>query len=66
MKRIYISKIANGIRSMRLGTKTPEEVEVLSWVQKLAMLDEPRADEFQISYLKALKEYQKRFGRLNK
>jgi len=55
----YIKNIINGIRALRLRTKTPSEVNVGSNLNRLKMVNEGMYDEYLAKYTKALKEYNK-------
>lgn len=55
----YIKNIINGIRALRLRTKTPSEVNVGSNLNRLKMVNEGMYDEYLEKYTKALKEYNK-------
>jgi hypothetical protein len=55
----YIKNIINGIRGLRLRSKTPSEVNVGSNLNRLKILNEGLYDEYLTKYTKALKEYNK-------
>jgi len=55
----YIKNIINGIRGLRLRSKTPSEVNVGSNLNRLKILNEGLYDEYLTKYTKALKEYTK-------
>jgi len=55
----YIKNIINGIRALRLRTKTPSEVNVGSNLNRLKMVNEGMYEEYLEKYTKALKEYNK-------
>jgi hypothetical protein len=55
----YIKNIENGIRGLRLRTKTPSEVNVGSNLNRLKILNEGLYDEYLAKYTKVLKEYNK-------
>jgi hypothetical protein len=58
-EELYIKNIINGIRGLRLRTKTPSEVNVGSNLNRLKMVNEGLYDEYLAKYTKALKEYNK-------
>lgn len=60
MQKIYIQKIESGIRGIKLGTKVPEDVDVLSWLEKLKPLNEARYEELMLKYINIMKEYKKK------
>ena len=55
----YIKNIENGIRGLRLRSKTPSKVNVGSNLNRLKILNEGLYDEYLTKYTKALKEYNK-------
>ena len=55
----YIKNIENGIRGLRLRSKTPSEVNVGSNLNRLKILNEGLYDEYLTKSTKALKEYNK-------
>jgi len=55
----YIKNIINGIRGLRLRSKTPSQVNVGSNLNRLKMVNEGMYDEYLEKYKKALKEYNK-------
>lgn len=55
----YIKNIENGIRGLRLRSKTPSQVNVGSNLNRLKILNEGLYDEYLTKYTKALKEYNK-------
>ena len=57
---IYIKNIENGIRSIRLGSKTPQEANVNSNLQKLKMVNEGMYDELNKKYVNVVKDYNNR------
>jgi hypothetical protein len=58
-EELYIKNIINGIRALRLRSKTPSEVNVGSNLNRLKILNEGLYDEYLTKYTKALKEYNK-------
>ncbi len=62
MEKIYIQKIESGIRGIKLGTKKPEDVDILSLLEKLRPLNEARYEELMVKFLRQMKEYKKKFG----
>jgi len=39
-EEIYISRVESGIRSIRMGTKTPNEAQVGLWLNKLKPIND--------------------------
>jgi hypothetical protein len=60
MERIYIQKIESGIRGIKLGTKKPEDIDVLTLLEKLKPLNEARYEELMTRFLNTMKEYKKK------
>ena len=59
VEETYIKNIENGIRGLRLRSKTPSKVNVGSNLNRLKILNEGLYDEYLTKYTKALKEYNK-------
>jgi len=59
-EELYINRIENGIRSIRLGTKLAIDVNVGLWLKKLRPLNDGIHDDLLIKYTKVMKEYDKR------
>jgi hypothetical protein len=55
----YIKNIENGIRGLRLRTKTPSDSNVGTNLNHLKMVNEGMYEEYLEKYKKALKEYNK-------
>jgi hypothetical protein len=59
-EEIYISRIEAGIRSIRMGTKTPNEAQVALWLNKLKPLNDGMHDDLLEKYKRTMKEYEKK------
>lgn len=59
-EELCIKKIEQGIRALKLGTKTPQEAEVGKFLGKLKELNEGMADDLEAKYIKVYREYQKK------
>jgi hypothetical protein len=59
-EEIYVSRIEGGIRSIRMGTKTPNEAQVGLWLGKLKPLNDGLYDDFMEKYKNIMKDYEKR------
>jgi hypothetical protein len=57
---IYIRNIENGIRAIRLKTKTPDQVNVLDNLKRLQLVNVGMAGELQGKYENCLKEFKRR------
>lgn len=56
-EEIYIKNIENGIRALKLRTKTPQETQVGIFLNKLKGLNIGMYEELLEKYKKALDEY---------
>jgi len=54
---LYIKNIKNGIRGIRLGTRTPQEANVGSQFTKLKPLNEGMYEELMGEYKKVVADY---------
>jgi hypothetical protein len=54
---IAIKHIENGIRSIKLGTKTPDKVEINKWLDRLKDLNEGMFLDLQTKYVLVVKDY---------
>lgn len=64
---LYIKKIENGIRGIRMGTKSPYELMLLRWFAKLEPLNQGLHDDLLEKYKKVLKHFnQKKNGKSSK
>ncbi len=59
-EEIYIKKIENGIRGIKMGTKTPEEVQVGHYLAKLKPLNPMMYEDLLEKYAKVAKEKDKK------
>ena len=61
-EEIYIGRVEGGIRSIRMGTKTPNEAQVGMWLNKLKPLNIGMYLDLLKKYDNQLKEYNKKRG----
>jgi hypothetical protein len=59
-EEIYVSRIEAGIRSIRMGSKTPNEAQVPVWLNKLRLVNDGLYDDFMEKYKNIMKDYEKR------
>lgn len=59
-EEIYIGRVEGGIRSIRMGTKTPNEAQVGMWLNKLKPLNIGMHDDLLEKYKNIMKEYEKK------
>lgn len=59
-EELYISKIENGIRGIRMGTKNPYKLKLLVWFNKLEPLNDGLHKDLLEKYKSVLKNYNKR------
>ena len=57
MEKICINKIENGLRGLRLGTKTPETCQCGKWLNKLKLINDGLWEDYMVKYQKHLKDY---------
>jgi len=60
MEELYIRNIENGIRGIRLGTKTPADANVGSPLNKLKSLNPGMHEDLMTKYKNVLAEYEKK------
>jgi hypothetical protein len=60
MEEVYIKVIEGGIRSIRLGTKSPSEARLSQTFEKLKKLNEGMAAELMEKYKNVVKDYNNR------
>lgn len=58
MERLYINKIENGLRGLRLGTKTPQTCQCGKYLNKLKSLNAGMYEELLLKYEKHVKDYE--------
>ena len=58
-EEIYTIRIESGIRSIKMGTKTPNEAQVWVWLTKLKPVNVGMYDELMQKYKNVMKEYEK-------
>lgn len=59
-EEIYVSKVEAGIRSIRMGSKTPNEAQVPVWLNKLRLVNDGLYDDYMQKYKNIMKDYEKR------
>lgn len=59
MEQNLIRLIENGIRVVKLGTKTPKEVSVNSHIEKLKSINPMMAEDLQKQYVEVVKNLKK-------
>lgn len=60
MEDLYIRNIENGIRGIRLGSKTPADANVGSPLNKLKALNPGMHDDLMAKYKNVVEEYNKK------
>lgn len=63
MEKLYIKKIENALRGLRLGTKTPQTCEFHKWNSKLREINDGLADDFENDYEKNIKIYNRKYNK---
>lgn len=58
IEECYVKKIEGGIRSIKLGYKKPEEIELISSFEKLKKINDGLCDDLKIKYDKIVKDYE--------
>lgn len=53
-EELVVTKVENGIRSIKLGTKKPEDVDIYPYLEKLKNLNEGLHEELLKKYKKTL------------
>jgi hypothetical protein len=59
-EEIYVSRVEAGIRSIRMGSKTPNEAQVPVWLNKLRLVNDGLYDDYMQKYKNIMKDYEKR------
>jgi hypothetical protein len=59
-EEIYVAKVEAGIRSIRMGSKNPNEAQVGLWLNKLKTVNDGLYDDLFQKYKNVLKDYEKR------
>jgi hypothetical protein len=62
MEEICIRKIEGGIRGIKLGTKTPMDVDITNSFNRLKEINQGMYADLMNNYKKVLEEYKKRTG----
>lgn len=60
MERLFITKVENALRSLRLNTKTPQTCEFHKWNNKLRELNDGLADDYEQDFEKHIKNYNRK------
>lgn len=60
MEDVYIKHIENGIRGIRLGTKTPQEANVTQSFERLKIVNEGMAQDLMSKYKNVVEDYNKK------
>ena len=60
MEEILVKQIENGIRAIRIGTKTPMELQINGQLERLKKLNEGMAQELNAKYVNVVKDYNNR------
>lgn len=60
MEEILIKQIENGIRTIRMGNKSPLEADVNSKLERLKKLNEGMAQDLNKKYVAVVKDYNNR------
>jgi hypothetical protein len=56
-EEIYISRIENGIRGIKMGSKTPEQVNLQPVFNKLKPLNPHMCDDLNDKYIKVVTDF---------
>ena len=56
-EELYIEKIENGIRAIKLRTKSPEQLDITSQFRRLKPVNPHMYDDLQEKYIKAVTNY---------
>jgi len=59
MRELLMRKVEGGIRGIRMRTKSPEEVNIMYFLNKLKEINEALYDEYLEKYLRVQKDYNK-------
>lgn len=60
MEELLIRKVENGIRSLRMRTRTPEEVKVMYFLNKLREINDGLYSDYLEKYIRVHKDYNKK------
>ncbi len=63
-EELYIGKVEAGIRSIRMGTKTPNEAQVGLWLNKVKQLNDGMYLDLLEKYKNVMKEYEKKNNKM--
>ena len=56
-EELFITRIEAGIRGIKMGTKKPEDVNVMKWINKLTPLNKYMAEDLLGKYIQVKKNY---------
>ena len=59
-EEIYVARVEAGIRSIRMGSKNPNQAQVPVWLNKLRLVNDGLYDDLFQKYKNVLKDYEKR------
>ncbi len=59
-EELYIERIENGIRAIKLKTKSPEQVDITTQFRNLKLVNPNMYIDLQEKYLKTLSNYNKK------
>ena len=57
---LVITQIENGIRSIKLGTKKPTDLEMDKWFSRLESLNKSMCDELFMKYYSIVNQYKRK------
>lgn len=60
MEEILIKQIENGIRAIRIGSKTPKDVQINVQIERLKKMNEGMALELNAKYVNVVRDYSNR------
>jgi len=65
IEEYYVKKIENGIRGIRLGTKTPKNVNLSEFFKKLKILNDGLCEDLLKKYDNVVKNYKRKIENNN-
>ena len=60
IEELYVKKIECGIRGIKLGTKTPEDVQLQASFYKLQQINDGLCDDLYARYDAVMRDYKRR------
>tara|TARA_B100000927_G_scaffold69597_2_gene55121 strand:+ start:247 stop:429 length:183 start_codon:yes stop_codon:yes gene_type:complete len=60
MEELLIKRVEADIRGLRMGTKTPEQIKIMYFLDKLKKLNDGLYDDYLEKYMKVRKMYDKK------